>query len=97
MALHEIPASKDLGKPVVENFSVVNNSSHNQHGIVEYLQGKTVARAIHDAFRGVQPAKVAPAPKTDTAPKLPSVARAPRKTKPKPRTRAVMATRLLEP
>lgn len=84
VALHEIPTAKYRGKPVVENFSGVNNSSHNQHGIVEYLEDKTVARAIYDAFRGVQPARVEPAPKADTAEKPLSVGRAPRKTKPKP-------------
>ena len=50
VALHEIPASRFSGKPIVQNYSEVVNRSDNQHGIEDYLRDRTVARAIHDAI-----------------------------------------------
>lgn len=54
VALHEIKASVYTGAPIVENYSEVKNSSHNQHSIVEYLHDKAVAKVIYEAYRAGQ-------------------------------------------
>ena len=50
VALYEIAAGTYRGNPAVTNYSGVANGSDNKHGIVQYLEDKTVARAIHDAL-----------------------------------------------
>jgi hypothetical protein len=47
VALYEISSDQFRGAPVVTNYSGVNNTSENKHGIVEYLKDSTIAKAIH--------------------------------------------------
>jgi len=49
VALYEIPSERYQGLPVVSNYSGVNNTSENHHGIVEYLSDSTVAKTIYEA------------------------------------------------
>lgn len=51
VALHEVSSDSFDGDPVVENYSGVNNTSSNKHGIVEYLEDKVVASKIYAAYR----------------------------------------------
>jgi hypothetical protein len=50
VALHEIPADRFGGAPQVFNYSGVDNTSDNQHGIAQYLEDRMIAKAIHDAL-----------------------------------------------
>ena len=51
VALYELSADVYRGNPVVTNYSGVKNSSDNQHGIVQYLEDGSIAKAIHEAAR----------------------------------------------
>lgn len=50
VALFEIPSAKYGGAPIVENYSGVENTSENRHGIVEYLKNPRVAKAIREVL-----------------------------------------------
>jgi len=49
VALYEIAPTVYRGGPAVTNYSGVANGSDNKHGIVQYLEDKVIAKAIHDA------------------------------------------------
>ena len=49
VALYEISGNNYRGAPQVTNYSGANNGSDNQHGIIEYLGDKVIAKAIYDA------------------------------------------------
>lgn len=49
VALYEIAPTVYRGGPEVTNYSGVANGSDNKHGIVQYLEDKVIAKAIHDA------------------------------------------------
>ncbi len=51
VALYELSADVYRGNPVLTNYSGVDNSSDNQHGIVQYLEDKVIAKAICDAVK----------------------------------------------
>lgn len=49
VALYEIGADVYRGSPAVTNYSGAENKSNNQHGIVEYLEDTTIAKAIYQS------------------------------------------------
>lgn len=51
VALYELSTDVYRGSPVVTNYSGVENTSDNQHGIVQYLEDKVIAKAIYDAVK----------------------------------------------
>ncbi|MGF6874163.1 hypothetical protein [Paraburkholderia sp. MM5477-R1] len=51
IALYEISPEVYKGAPVVRNYSGAQNTSDNQHGIVEYLGDKVISQAIYTAVR----------------------------------------------
>jgi hypothetical protein len=50
VALYEISKDTFRGSPVVQNYSGVDNTSDNQHGIVQYLEDKVIAKTIRDTI-----------------------------------------------
>lgn len=51
VALYELSTNVYRGNPAVTNYSGVENSSDNQHGIVQYLEDKVIANAIYEAVK----------------------------------------------
>ncbi|MFS8980924.1 hypothetical protein PO002_42120 [Cupriavidus necator] len=51
VALYEISTEVYKGLPAVQNYSGAQNTSDNQHGIVEYLGDKAISQAIYAAVR----------------------------------------------
>jgi hypothetical protein len=51
VALYEISSSTFRGVPVVVNYSGAENRSDNHHGIVQYLEDRTIAKAIYGSAR----------------------------------------------
>ncbi|MBB5496871.1 endopeptidase [Paraburkholderia sp. MM5384-R2] len=51
IALYEISPEVYKGAPVVRNYSGAQNTSDNQHGIVEYLGDKVISQTIYTAVR----------------------------------------------
>lgn len=51
VALYELSRDVYRGFPAVVNYSGVQNSSDNQHGIVQYLEDKVIAKALVDAVK----------------------------------------------
>jgi len=51
VALYELSTNVYRGNPAVTNYSGVENSSDNQHGIAQYLEDKVIAKAIYEAVK----------------------------------------------
>ncbi len=51
VALYELSTDVYRGTPALTNYSGVHNTSDNRHGIVQYLEDPTIAKAIYDAVK----------------------------------------------